>query len=79
MQLITAVNFISVKRKISSDIKELSYLKMSALNRTLRETFAGKEVDSISCKKINRHMISTKISLGSVVIVFVTETRKRGG
>ena len=79
VQLVTAYNFISVKKSIPRILENLSDIRISNINKTLRKIFVGKEVDSLLCRKLRRNLISVKITLKGAVIVFQVDINRRGG
>lgn len=78
MQIVTVSNFFAVKSEASRIINSLVNVSTVNLNKVLRECFVGKEVDSLSCTKINSRLISVKITLKSAVTVFQVTINRRG-
>ena len=79
MQLVTANNFFWTRQFIQNLISGLNDININALNRLLRKRFIGKELESVSCCKVNNMVISTKITLGSAVTVFQTIIGRKEG
>lgn len=78
MQLVTAFNFCSVRHKIIAVINSIADITVSNLNKVLREIFVNKEVSSIFCRKLNRNLISVRVTFKKAVTVFLVDINKRG-
>lgn len=78
MQIVTANNFFAVKTEAQKIVNSLINISTVNINKILRDCFVGKEVDSLSCTKINSKMISVKITLKNAVTVFQVNINRRG-